>query len=127
MRKYPFVFCFMIGTVLFLTACSHQTTTRQKLAATILQDTSLAVVDSMARVTIRNGLNAGSGYTQVWARDMNTFVEIACEEMEQNVIREAIRLFFALQQPKLPARKWSRTSYGKRYDCFSPCNSPTEK
>lgn len=102
MRKYPFVFCFMIGTVLFLTACSHQTTTRQKLAASILQDTSLTVVDSMARVTIRNGLNAGSGYTQVWARDMNTFVEIACEEMDQ-------------------------TSYGKRYDCFSPCNSPTEK
>ena len=37
--------------------------------------------------------------TQIWARDMNTFIEIACEESDPHELREAILLFFALQQP----------------------------
>ena len=54
-------------------------TDRQRLANQILSDTNLLKVDSMARATIRNGFNAGSGYSQIWARDMNTFIEIACD------------------------------------------------
>ena len=50
-------------------------TDRQRLANQILSDTNLLKVDSMARATIRNGFNAGSGYSQIWARDMNTFIE----------------------------------------------------
>ena len=34
-----------------------------------------------------------------YARDMNTFIEIACEESDPHELREAILLFFALQQP----------------------------
>ena len=56
-------------------------------------------VDSMARSIISQGFNAGSGYSQIWARDMNTFIEVACEETNQTDIRNAILLFFALQQP----------------------------
>lgn len=74
-------------------------TDRQRLANQILSDTNLLKVDSMARATIRNGFNAGSGYSQIWARDMNTFIEIACEESDPHELREAILLFFALQQP----------------------------
>ena len=36
-------------------------TDRQRLANQILSDTNLLKVDSMARATIRNGFNAGSG------------------------------------------------------------------
>lgn len=53
----------------------------------------------MARATIRSGFNAGSGYSQIWARDMNTFIEVACEESNPQELRGAILLFFALQQP----------------------------
>lgn len=53
----------------------------------------------MARSVIGQGFNAGSGYSQIWARDMNTFIEVACEETNQTDIRNAILLFFALQQP----------------------------
>ena len=53
----------------------------------------------MARAVIGQGLNAGSGYSQIWARDMNTFIETACEITDPKVLREAILLFFALQQP----------------------------
>lgn len=69
------------------------------LAYQIDNDSTLAIVDSMARVVIANGLNAGSGYSQIWARDMNTFIETACEVTDHKDLRNAILLFFALQQP----------------------------
>lgn len=85
-----FLLCFL--------SCGKSGESRQ-LARTILADTSFIQVDRMARVTLRSGLNAGSGYSQIWARDMNTFIETACEECDPGELRGAILLFFALQQP----------------------------
>ena len=87
----------MAALVATCAACS--TNPRQVLAKQILDDRSLAVVDSMGRAILSQGLNAGSGYSQVWARDMNTFVETACEVTPAEDIRGAILVFFALQQP----------------------------
>lgn len=81
-----------------LVACSKPTG-KQLLARQILADTTFQQVDSMARATIRSGFNAGSGYSQIWARDMNTFIETACEVSDTQQLRQAILLFFALQQP----------------------------
>ncbi len=53
----------------------------------------------MAKATLQSGFNAGSGYSQIWARDMNTFIETACDVSDPKNLREAILLFFALQQP----------------------------
>lgn len=87
----------LMGSVAFLSCTT--TNPQQQLAETILNDTTLHQVDSMARSIISQGFNAGSGYSQIWARDMNTFIEVACEETNQTDIRNAILLFFALQQP----------------------------
>ena len=87
----------LMGSVAFLSCTT--TNPQQQLAETILNDTTLHQVDSMARSIISQGFNAGSGYSQIWARDMNTFIEVACEETNQMDIRNAILLFFALQQP----------------------------
>ena len=87
----------LMGSVAFLSCTT--TNPQQQLAETILNDTTLHQVDSMARSIISQGFNAGSGYSQSWARDMNTFIEVACEETNQTDIRNAILLFFALQQP----------------------------
>lgn len=87
----------LMGSVAFLSCTT--TNPQQQLAETILNDTAFHQVDSMARSIIRQGFNAGSGYSQIWARDMNTFIEVACEETNQTDIRNAILLFFALQQP----------------------------
>ena len=83
---------------LSLVSCTGEKSERQRLANQILADVSLQRVDSMARATIRSGFNAGSGYSQIWARDMNTFIETACEESDPRELRQAILLFFALQQ-----------------------------
>lgn len=87
----------LMGSVAFLSCTT--TNPQQQLAETILNDTTLHQVDNMARSIISQGFNAGSGYSQIWARDMNTFIEVACEETNQTDIRNAILLFFALQQP----------------------------
>lgn len=87
----------LMGSVAFLSCTT--TNPQQQLAETILNDTTLHQVDSMARSIISQGFNAGSGYSQIWARNMNTFIEVACEETNQTDIRNAILLFFALQQP----------------------------
>src|SRR5690606_9209740 len=71
----------------------------KQLAAQILADSSLDKVDSLARTVIKEGFNAGSGYSQIWARDLNTFIETAIEERDQNEVRCAILMFFRLQQP----------------------------
>lgn len=91
-------FCFVIVFIAVLCLCSSKKP-EQILAKEILEDRSLHVVDSMARDVIRKGLNAGGGYSQVWARDLNTFIEIATEESGRETLRGAILLFFALQQP----------------------------
>lgn len=71
----------------------------RKLANEILNDSSFQLVDSMGRAILSRGLNAGSGYSQVWARDMNTFIETACEVVDKEDLRGAILVFFGLQQP----------------------------
>lgn len=82
----------------FLASCAAPNPNLE-LAEAIRNDQSFHQVDSMARAVIGQGLNAGSGYSQIWARDMNTFIETACEITDPKILREAILLFFALQQP----------------------------
>ena len=67
----------LMGCVAFFSCTTNNP--QQQLAETILNDTAFHQVDSMARSIIRQGFNAGSGYYQIWARDMNTFIEVACE------------------------------------------------
>jgi hypothetical protein len=79
--------------------CSRTPNPNKALAKQILDNTSFTVADTMARALLKKGFNAGSGYSQIWARDMNTFIEIALEEVNPKDIRGAILVFFALQQP----------------------------
>lgn len=52
-----------------LFACQTPSPSHQ-LAKTVLADSTLQIVDSMARNVLAQGFNAGSGYSQVWARDL---------------------------------------------------------
>ena len=81
MKKKHLLFALFCSGLL---SCTAPTATQQ-LAGDILADQSFHTVDSMARAVIRSGFNAGSGYSQIWARDMNTFIEVACEECDPAV------------------------------------------
>lgn len=69
------------------------------LASRIANDTTLQVVDRMAHDLLREGFNAGSGYSQVWCRDLNTFIEAAMDVNPASDIKGAIKVFYALQCP----------------------------
>lgn len=89
----------IILTFTVIISCSGKQTPNRELATTILADESLHKVDSMARQLMKKGFYAGSGYQMVWARDLNTFIEISCEEYDQNIIRDNLLMFFHFQQP----------------------------
>ncbi|SMG13942.1 GH36-type glycosyl hydrolase domain-containing protein [Sphingobacterium psychroaquaticum] len=97
-RKNAVLVCgFML--LMGLTACkSQQIPENKRLAQEILNDQRFVEVDRLARSVIKEGFNAGSGYSQIWARDLNTFIETALEERSSSEVRGAILLFFALQQ-----------------------------
>lgn len=79
-------------------AASSQSDDKQ-LAETIRNDKSLDEVVSLAKKLLSKGFNAGSGYSQVWCRDLNTFIDTALDVVPHKDVREALLLFFALQQP----------------------------
>ena len=85
--------------LVFLISCSVDQKQNRELAATILADETMHQVDSMARQLMKQGFYAGSGYQMVWARDLNTFIELSCQEYDQNIIRENLLMFFHFQQP----------------------------
>lgn len=85
----------LVATTVF----SCATDSKQTLVNSIENNHSFQIVDSMGRAVLGKGLNAGSGYSQVWARDMNTFIETACEVVDKEDLRGAILVFFGLQQP----------------------------
>jgi hypothetical protein len=82
--------------LLMLFGCASS---NKQLSKEILNDSTLVKVNNMAHELLKEGFNAGGGYSQTWARDMNTFVEPLCSVRSSHEIREAILLFFALQQP----------------------------
>lgn len=70
---------------------------RAQLSKAILADTNLTLVLDKARALLKTGLNAGSGYGEVWIRDLNTFIEVALEVNDAKPIREALLTFFKFQ------------------------------
>lgn len=67
------------------------------LAKEILADQSFREVHQMAQKLLKTGLTAGSGYGEVWIRDLNTFIEVALEVNEPALFRESLLTFFKFQ------------------------------
>ena len=53
----------------------------------------------MARRLLSTGLSAGTGYPEVWVRDLNTFIEFALGVADPKAFRTALTNFFLLQGP----------------------------
>lgn len=87
---------FLLSIVLI--SCTAKEQNNQALAKRILADQSMQIVDKMARELMKKGFYAGSGYQMVWSRDLNTFIELSCEEYDLKVLRENLLMFFHFQQ-----------------------------
>lgn len=69
----------------------------EDLAREILGNPDLPFVLEKAKSILSKGLTAGSGYGEVWIRDLNTFIEIALEVQEDAQLRKALLIFFHFQ------------------------------
>ncbi len=77
-----------------------QSEAEQLLARRILDDQKLQTVLAKAKELLKSGLNAGSGYGEVWIRDLNTFIELSLQVNEPQPIREGLLTFFKFQGPE---------------------------
>lgn len=50
-----------------------------------------------AKAVMKTGFNAGDGYGEVWIRDYNTFIELACDVYDAKTVKENLLVFFTLQ------------------------------
>lgn len=71
-----------------------------QLARKILADEQLRTVLAKAKELLKSGLNAGSGYGEVWIRDLNTFIELSLQVNDPQPIREALLTFCKFQGPQ---------------------------
>ena len=70
---------------------------QKDLAEKILEDERLETVKDMGYEILETGFNAGDGYRQVWARDLNTFVWHSLDVMPHEKVREALIGFLKFQ------------------------------
>ena len=69
----------------------------KELVSKIQDNKDFKIVKEKARKVIATGFNAGDGYGEVWIRDYNTFIELACEVYPAEEIEENLLVFFKLQ------------------------------
>jgi glycogen debranching enzyme len=82
----------------FVLSCASLRDKNSDLAKKINSDQSIEKVEHLARELMKKGFYAGSGYQMVWSRDLNTFIELSCDEYDVNIIRENLIMFFHFQQ-----------------------------
>ena len=100
------------------------------LRKSILEDRTMDQVYDMAHDVVSAGLNAGSGYGEVWIRDFNTFITTAMDVMPDEIIRSSLNTFFKFQGPSgdivdgyLPVREAdldSKDGYAYRLSPLAP-------
>ncbi|MBV4355635.1 glucosidase family protein [Pinibacter aurantiacus] len=88
----------IIGIVSAVACSTNKKAIDQQLATTIRNDQRLQTVSAKAETLLHDGLNAGSGYGEIWIRDLNTFIELACKTGDVKKIREALLTFFKFQR-----------------------------
>lgn len=87
-------FCFL----LFIYSCaSDQSKMSKDLANKIQNDAKITTVEKMAEDLVKTGLTAGDGYVEVWIRDLNSFVELACHVGDTEKIKDALITFLKFQ------------------------------
>ncbi len=72
-------------------------TTADPLKEEIKNDSTLQIIKTKAIDIVKNGFNAGDGYAEVWIRDYTTFIDLAAEVYNKDLLKENLRVFFRLQ------------------------------
>ncbi|QGY42224.1 hypothetical protein GM418_00695 [Maribellus comscasis] len=90
-------FAFLLFVVILLSCSAKQSSERKKLADKINTTASISYTKSKALEIIKTGFNAGDGYSEVWIRDYNTFIELASEVYSSEDLKKNLLVFFRMQ------------------------------
>lgn len=97
-------------------------TSTDPLKEEIKKDSTLQIVKNKALVVVKKGFNAGDGYSEVWIRDYTTFINLAAEVYDTDLLKENLRVFFRLQGNDgniidgfIPQEKAKPTKNGYKY------------
>jgi len=83
----------------FCILLSNRITYSQQTATSTTDILTMAdSVKAMAEQLIKKGFNAGDGYGEVWIRDFNTFMDVACKVHDKALIRKSLVTFIFFQQ-----------------------------
>lgn len=84
-------------------------------------------VKKMAEKLISTGFTAGDGYGEVWIRDLNTFIDVACQVNDKTIIKKHLLTFFKFQQSDggildgyIPIEKSKGGGYAYYFSGLSP-------
>ena len=112
-RTIAVSFCFLLGSA------AHS----QLTGVLTMADS----VKSMSEQLIKKGFNAGDGYGEVWIRDFNTFMDVACKVNDKTQIRKSLITFIQFQQPDgaildgyIPKPKSTNVPYNYYYTPLAP-------
>ncbi len=93
----------------------------------VLNNEGFDFVKKKALEIVKTGFNAGDGYGEVWIRDYNTFIELACEVYPKSEIEENLLVFFRMQGEDgniidgfIPISKVQKGSYDYIYSDLEP-------
>jgi len=90
------VILLILSLISFSSMANAQENT-SSLKEQILNNRDYAMVENMAYKILQTGFNAGDGYKQVWARDLNTFIKFSCRVLPHDTVRSILLKFFYFQ------------------------------
>lgn len=85
----------MISTL--MVTAQEKTTEKTVFADKVKNNPYFNFVKTKALAVMKTGFNAGDGYREVWIRDYNTFIELAAQVNQKEVLKENLLVFFRMQ------------------------------
>jgi glycogen debranching enzyme len=92
-KYYPLLLLFMA----FSCAAQINKKASKQLAGQIAKNEYIPFVKSKALEVMKAGFNAGDGYSEVWIRDYNTFIELAAQVYPKEELKENLLVFCRMQ------------------------------
>jgi len=95
-KRSAFPFLNLILILFVITSCADKQES-DSLSERISKNSDIEFVKKKATEIVASGFNAGDSYSEVWIRDYATFIELAMEVHDHDVIKENLRIFFRFQ------------------------------
>ncbi len=99
-QRFILMLLLLFGSGFLLTNTSAQTDealTEKELAKKILNNDTYDQVMKRAKKLLKGRFSAGTSYSSVWIRDLNTFIELGLEVNDSETVRKRLLTFFHFQ------------------------------